>query len=82
MSLEKVKVLDQIEIKANGVIFVKELNQIIEDGQIISSIPHRTSYVPGSDISEAIDQVKEAAAIFWTEAVITDYRVSAGFING
>lgn len=76
MSLEKRKVLDQIEVKDNGVIFCKELNQIIDDGNIISSIPHRTSYCPGDDISEAPYKVKQAAEVFWTKEVIADFKKS------
>ena len=67
--LEKRKILDQIEVKANGVIFIKELNQIVENGIVISSIPHRTSVCPLDDVSNSPYQmVKDAAAVHWTQA--------------
>lgn len=66
--LEKIKILDQIEVKSNGVIFIKELNQIVEDGIVISSVPHRTSVCPLDDVSNSPYQmVKDAAEIHWTQ---------------
>lgn len=72
--LEKRKILDQIEVKANGVIFIKELNQIVDDGVVISSIPHRSSVCPLDDVSNSPYQmVKDAAAVHWTQEVKDAY---------
>lgn len=76
MALEKRRILDQIEVKENGVIFCKELNQIVDDGNVISSIPHRSVYCPGEDVSSAPEKVKQAVATFWNEQVIADYKSS------
>ncbi len=72
--LEKRKILDQIEIKSNGVIFIKELNQIIDNGNIISSIPHRSSVCPLDDVSNHEHQmVRDAASAHWTQSVKDAY---------
>lgn len=73
--LEKRKILDQIEVKANGVIFIKELNQVLEDGKVISSIPHRSSVDPLQDVSNHEHQmVKDAAAAHWTPELKAAYK--------
>ncbi len=72
--LEKRKILDQIEIKLNGVIFIKELNQILDDGKVISSTPHRSSVCPLDDVSShEYQMVKDVAAVYWTQKIKDDY---------
>lgn len=72
--LEKRKILDQIEVRANGVIFIKELNQILEDGVVISSVPHRSSVCPLDDVSGSpYQQLKDTAAVLWTQEVKDAY---------
>lgn len=76
MGLVERKILDQVEIKDNGVIQVKEFNQVLRDGQVISSIPYRSLYCPGEDVSQAHDKVKQAAAAFWNDEVVAAYKES------
>jgi hypothetical protein len=72
--LEKKTILEQLEVKPNGVIFVKELNQIIDDGKIISSIPHRYSVTPCDNISESpYESLKIIAKALWTKKIKADY---------
>lgn len=83
MALDKRTILDQIEVRKDGVIFVKELNQIVEDGVVLTSTPHRTVINPNEDITNAIDAVKKAASVFWTPEVIQEYIDSrAEALNG
>lgn len=72
--LEKRKVLDQIEVKADGHIFVKELNQIVDDGQVVSSIPHRTVFTPDMNIDDLPNEVKPHAQVAWTQEVKSAYE--------
>lgn len=78
MSLEKRKTLGQIEVQADGVIFVKEYNQIVElvDGKevIHSSIPHRTPLNPGDAVPFDYPMVQEAAALHWKPEVIQAFK--------
>jgi hypothetical protein len=74
MSLEKRKVLGHIEVQADGVIFVKEYNQILDDGVVISSIPHRTPLNPGDAVPFDYPMVQEAAALHWKPQVIEAFK--------
>ncbi len=78
MSLEKRKVLGHIEVQADGVIFVKEYNQIVEivDGKevLVSSIPHRTPLNPGDAVPFDYPMVQEAAALHWKPQVIEAFK--------
>ena len=48
--------IDQITVLENGTILVREVTSIIEDGAILSSTYHRTSYEVGSD-SQGMSQM-------------------------
>lgn len=69
------KILDQVEIKANGVIFIQEFNQVLKDGVVIFSECHRTSVCPIDDVSShEHDLVRETAAAVWTPERKKDYE--------
>lgn len=72
--LERKKILEKIEVNSLGIIFLKEIDQISDDGVVVSSVPHRTSYAPGDDVLGAIQQVKNIAQIFWTPEIISNYK--------
>jgi len=73
--LEKRKVLDQVEVKSDGHIFIKELNQILDAGQIVSSIPHRSVFTPDMNIDDLPEIVKPYAQLSWTQEVIAAFEV-------
>ena len=73
--LEKRKILDQIEVKKDGHIFMKELNQILDNGQVVSSIPHRSVFTPDMSIDDLPDEVKPYAKLSWTPDVVAAYEV-------
>jgi hypothetical protein len=79
--LEKRKVLDQIEVKEDGHIFLKEYNQILDNGQVISSIPHRSVFTPNMSIDELPDAVKPYAQIKWTADVIAAFQAKLESTN-
>lgn len=78
MSLEKRKILGHIEVQADGVIFVKEYNQIVEliNGKevIHSSMPHRTPLNPGDAVPFDYPIVKDAVATHWKPQVIEAFK--------
>lgn len=45
--IEKRTVIDQIEATRSGVLFLQFDKQIVEDGRVLSSEPHRTPLEPG-----------------------------------
>lgn len=76
MSLEKVEVVDLIEVVENGSIQVRTKTAIKEDGVEISSKFHRHVVVPGADVSAEDAKVKAIAASIHTPAVISAYQAA------
>jgi hypothetical protein len=74
MAIEKVKVLDQITVTENGVIFYREATKIIEDGKELTKTYHRTSLTPGQDITNQPQKVKDICNTVWTAEVISAYQ--------
>jgi len=73
MALEKVIVVDLIEVVENGVLQVRTKTAIKEDGVEISSSFHRHVVVPGADYSAEDARVKAIAASIHTVEVIAAY---------
>jgi IMP cyclohydrolase len=73
MALEKIKIVDLIEVVENGSIQVRTKTAIREDGKEISSAFHRHVVVPGADYSAEDAKVKAIAAAVHTAEVIAAY---------
>lgn len=64
--ITKEKIIDQITVDQNDTILVREVTHIIEDGVILSSSFHRTSYEKNStDINSLPERVKKIADAIW-----------------
>ena len=74
MSLTKEQSIDKIEILENGVLQVRQVTRIMEDGKELSSSYHRWSFAPGDDVSDQPANVQAIAAAAWTPAVIAAYQ--------
>ena len=74
MSLTKEQVIDKIEVNEHGIVQVRQVTRIMEDGKELSSSYHRWSFTPGQDISEQPANVQAIAAAAWTDKVIADYQ--------
>ena len=74
--LEKIVVVDLIEVIENGSIQVRTKTAIKEDGVEISSKFHRHVVVPGADVSAEDAKVKSIAASIHTPAVIAAYQAA------
>ena len=72
--LEKIEVVDLIEVIENGCIQVRIKTAIKEDGVEISSKFHRHVVVPGADVSGEDAKVQAIAASIHTPAVISAYQ--------
>ena len=73
MALEKVIIVDRIEVVENGCIQVRTKTAIKEDGVEISSKFHRHVVAPGADYSAEDAKVKAIAASIHTAEVIAAY---------
>lgn len=76
MALEKIAVVDRIEVLENGCVQVRTKTAIMEDGKQISGNFHRHVVVPGADYSGEDDRVKAICDATHTAEVIEAYKAA------
>jgi hypothetical protein len=74
MALEKIIVVDRIEVIENGCVHVRTKTAIVEDGQQISGTFHRHVVAPGADYSQEDAKVQAICAAVHTPEVIAAYK--------
>ena len=77
MALEKIEVVDLIEVIENGSIQVRTKTAILEDGKQISGTFHRHVVAPGDDYAGEDARVKAICKATHTAAVVTAYKAAA-----
>ena len=76
MALTKEVVIDQITVTDNGVIQLREVTRVLEDGVVLSEQYHRSSLEPGQDVSAQPDNVQAICAAAWTTEVVAAYQAA------
>jgi hypothetical protein len=76
MALEKVQIVDRIEVLENGCVQVRTKTAIMEDGVQISGSFHRHVIAPGDDYSGECDKVKAICAATHTAEVVAAYQAA------
>jgi len=74
--LEKIEIVDRIEVVENGTLQVRTKTAIKEDGVEISSKFHRHVVAPGADYSKQDARVKAICAATHTAAVVAAYKAA------
>ena len=74
--LEKVIVVDRIEVVENGCVQVRTKTAIMEDGQQISGTFHRHVVAPGDDYSKEDVRVQVICKATHTAEVIESYKTA------
>jgi hypothetical protein len=74
--LEKVTVVDRIEVVESGVVQVRTATRIVEDGKQISGNFHRHVVAPGDDYSGEDTRVQAICAATHTTAVVSAYQAA------
>ena len=74
MSLTKQTVVDQITVNENGAVLYREATRIMEDGVELSQTFHRTSLIPGQDLTGQPANVVAHCNVAWTAEVISAYQ--------
>jgi hypothetical protein len=74
MALEKIEVVDRIEVLESGVIQVRTATKIMEDGKQISATFHRHIIAPGDDYSHETNRVKAVCAATHDEWTVDAYK--------
>jgi hypothetical protein len=74
--LEKIEIVDCIEVIENGCVQVRTKTAIMEDGKQISGKFHRHVVAPSDDYSDEVDRVKAICAAVHTQEVIAAYQAA------
>ena len=74
--LEKVEIVDRIEVIENGSVQVRTKTAIMEDGKQISGNFHRHVVAPGADYSAEDARVQAICAATHTADVIAAYTAA------
>ena len=74
MSLTKETQVDQITVSEQNIVLYREVTRILENGEEISKKYHRTSLVPGQDITNQPANVIAVCNAVWTAEVIAEYQ--------
>ena len=78
MALEKVQIVDRIEVVENGCVQVRTKTAILEDGKQISGTFHRHVVAPGDDYSGEDARVQAICSATHTVDVIAAYKAARG----
>ena len=76
MAITKTTIHDQITVTENGTVLYREATRIMEDGNQISQTFHRTSLVPGQDLTGIPANVVAICNVAWTAEVIAAYQAA------
>jgi hypothetical protein len=76
VALEKVNIVDLIEVIENGCVQVRTKMAIMEDGQQISGTFHRHVIAPGDGYANEDARVKAICKAVHTPAVVSAYKAS------
>lgn len=76
MALEKVQIIDRIEVVENGCVQVRTKTAIMEDGKQISGTFHRHVVAPGDDYSAEDARVQAICAATHTPEVVAAYQAA------
>lgn len=76
--LEKIEIVDRIEVLENGCVQVRTKTAIMEGGKQISGVFHRHIVAPGDDYTGENDRVQAICAATHTADVIAAYKAAQG----
>ena len=74
--LEKIEIVDRIEVIENGCVQVRTKTTIMEDGKQLSGTFHRHVVAPGDDYSAEDAKVQAICAAVHTAEVIATYQAA------
>ena len=76
MALSETTVVDQITVTENGTVLYREATRVLRDGEQIAQTYHRTSLIPGQDLTGQPSNVVAIANAAWTPEVIAAYQAA------
>jgi DNA-binding transcriptional LysR family regulator len=81
MALTETKTVDQITVTENGIVLYREATRILKDGDQIAQTYHRSSLMPGQDLTGVPSNVVAICNTAWTDAVIAAYQAQVAEQN-
>jgi hypothetical protein len=72
--ITKKTIVDQITVTDTGIVFYREATHIMEDGVLLTKTYHRSSLVPGQDLTGYPENVVSICNTVWTEDVVSSYQ--------
>ena len=76
MSLTKTTTVDQITVTENGTVLYREVTRIMEDGNELSKVYHRTNLTPAQDLTGQPANVVAICNVAWTPEVVATYQAA------
>ena len=76
MSITKTTSIDSITVTENGTVLYREATRIMEDGNELSKTYHRSSLMPGQDLTGIPANVVAHCNVAWTAEVIAAYQAA------
>ena len=77
MALEKIEIVDRIEVVENGAVQVRTKTAIMENGKQISGSFHRHVVAPGDDFSKEDARVQAICKATHTKDVVAAYKAAS-----
>ena len=74
MAITKEIAVDQITVTENGIVLVREVTRIMEDGKELSKQYHRSSFAPSDNVSAQPQNVQDICNVAWTQEIISAYQ--------
>ena len=71
--LTKKVTFDQ-QINENGIIHIRQITRVLEDGKELSKSYHRTTVNPKDDVADKDDRTKKIASAIYTPEFIAEYE--------
>ena len=68
------KTVDQITVTENGTVLYREATRILKDGEQIAQTYHRSSLIPGQNLTGQPANVVAICNAAWTPEVVTAYQ--------
>lgn len=79
MALEKIVVVDRIEVLENGSVQIRTKTSIMENGSQISGTYHRHIVAPGDDYSNEDARVKAICSAVHSADVVNAYKLAQSY---
>ena len=66
----------KIEVLANGTLQIRRADIVLKDDVEVGRTYHRHVLMPGDDVTNEVQRVKDVAAVTWTAEVVAAYEAS------